>query len=98
MSWKSSREEMEGILRCVQDLARYVAGRWPVQAQPSKQIKATAEGRQPTEAAHSLASIHTTLAGLVRDVLAAENSASQPLLDVRDLQPHALLPFKEHLP
>ena len=77
----------------MQDLARYVAGRWPVQAQSSKQSKAaTAEGRQPTKAAHSLASIRTTLAGLVRDVLAAEISVSQPLMEVRDLQPHASLP------
>ena len=68
-----------------------MAGRWPVQAQPSTQSMATAEGRQPAVVAYNLLSIGSTLAGIVRDVMATDVPAHQPFMDVRDLPPVVLL-------
>ena len=62
-----------------------MAERWPVQAQRSKQKVAIAESEQPTSVALDAVSISTTLAGLVRDVMATEMPLNQPFMEVRDL-------------
>ena len=74
----------------MQDLAGYVAEHWPVQAQPSKQSMAIAEASQPAGAAYGLLSVKETLAGILKDVVAAEIPTHQPFMDVRDL-PHVIL-------
>ena len=67
----------------VQDLARYVAERWPTQAQPSKHNTVIAESEQPTVANFDYTSINRTLAGLVRDLMATEIPLNQPFMEVR---------------
>ena len=65
----------------MRDLAAYVAGRLPAQAQNSPSSSASMPQEQPREARHGRADILDTLAGLLSNVLGVDIPAHKPLME-----------------